>query len=746
MIKYLSFLLIFYFLLIQVNAFAKEANCNNIKNITMKLVRKGCLNTPKSINKYIKKLKTQKKKLKKNSNCDVELLISLIDKKIKTLIKEKVSSPKFIGDCSTCSSIDKCRVACNNWHTEFDRYKNRINEIQFFENLDCDSCLRHLTQKYKKKGTDKKNVILSIDDIWALYTISQDKQCFAKSQLLIQKIMLSNSNFSTLGDMLIDRIEQGKKQKETNLKENEKLMKFSSDFFSMIASKDDFLMWKHLYNSLKDKSSANRLLLVKLLPSFKQKKFNMLIDEIRDISKSKGIVQLHFIKSMTRPDVNDREFMKLIHRQFIELTQKTYGLSPVFKQGDSYLKEGFWEMSIGDKTSSQNRTIDDQNLKYKIYGKVNKDNRTYTVMVKYLSKNDVLIFEDTVKIGTKYSQEKVNKKLSNIFNNFHDFLSTINALPMNKSEIILRDTDFDELETLINKSLYEDQRLFDLTKNLDSIRGICISDNAFWKGEIGEKAFGNNMKELIYEELRNKYTFENIHALILDTPPDRNYLSVVGKCVENIKYTEEGPIQAKITISMIINDHKKEKIYSETDLYVPQAQFIENPESIKMILIKKISYAIANYLQLIPETQRQIFAESTINPITRYHYLNSFFIPGYYISKYEKPPKWLKKWSYWNYSNSFLLGISILSEAIYINSNYSEDKEVFYWSGVIGTGLFLANGALGIFSDSKYVKYEKKFYKRDTGLIDVHKKINRGLSVQFLPEKKASMILFSKQF
>jgi len=76
----------------------------------------------------------------------------------------------------------------------------------------------------------------------------------------------------------------------------------------------------------------------------------------------------------------------------------------------------------------------------------------------------------------------------------------------------------------------------------------------------------------------------------------------------------------------------------------------------------------------------------------KYKYLKSFLMPGYTTSYYQKEPSTLVK--AWNYSNIGLLGLAVVSEAAYINTDY--DNDALFHIGVTATVAFIVNGLLGV--------------------------------------------------
>jgi hypothetical protein len=79
-------------------------------------------------------------------------------------------------------------------------------------------------------------------------------------------------------------------------------------------------------------------------------------------------------------------------------------------------------------------------------------------------------------------------------------------------------------------------------------------------------------------------------------------------------------------------------------------------------------------------------------------YINSFFMPGYARSYHKTdPPAWVGAW---NYSNYMLLGLSLVSQMMFIQSDYEED--VFYQIGVAGMYLFAINGMAGVLDAKLY--------------------------------------------
>ena len=79
-------------------------------------------------------------------------------------------------------------------------------------------------------------------------------------------------------------------------------------------------------------------------------------------------------------------------------------------------------------------------------------------------------------------------------------------------------------------------------------------------------------------------------------------------------------------------------------------------------------------------------------PPLKYKYLTSFLMPGYVRSYHEQEPSGIVK--AWNYSNIGLLGLAVVFEAAYINTDY--DNDALFHTGVTATVAFVVNGLLGV--------------------------------------------------
>lgn len=83
----------------------------------------------------------------------------------------------------------------------------------------------------------------------------------------------------------------------------------------------------------------------------------------------------------------------------------------------------------------------------------------------------------------------------------------------------------------------------------------------------------------------------------------------------------------------------------------------------------------------------------------KYKYLTSFLMPGY-VRSYHEGEKTSGIVKAWNYSNIALLGLAVVSEAAYINTDY--DNDALFHIGVTATVAFIVNGVLGVWDAASY--------------------------------------------
>lgn len=106
------------------------------------------------------------------------------------------------------------------------------------------------------------------------------------------------------------------------------------------------------------------------------------------------------------------------------------------------------------------------------------------------------------------------------------------------------------------------------------------------------------------------------------------------------------------------------------------------------------------YRKIDPTMIEKIFdgADGEYPPL-KYKYLTSFLMPGY-VRSYHEEEKTSGIVKAWNYSNIALLGLAVVSEAAYINTDY--DNDALFHIGVTATVAFVVNGLLGVWDAALY--------------------------------------------
>lgn len=121
----------------------------------------------------------------------------------------------------------------------------------------------------------------------------------------------------------------------------------------------------------------------------------------------------------------------------------------------------------------------------------------------------------------------------------------------------------------------------------------------------------------------------------------------------------------------------------------------------RIIKNKNLKLQIKRFVQNIRDEYPDICDEK---PQLTAPYLKSFLMPGYPISYYGDDAGFGV--TAWNYSNFALLGASLASEFLFIDSDYETDA--YYQAGVVGTYLFALNGLIGVLHAHWYEPPRKK--------------------------------------
>jgi hypothetical protein len=121
----------------------------------------------------------------------------------------------------------------------------------------------------------------------------------------------------------------------------------------------------------------------------------------------------------------------------------------------------------------------------------------------------------------------------------------------------------------------------------------------------------------------------------------------------------------------------------------------------RIIKNKKLKIQIQRFVQNIRAEYPDMYDEK--RELTS-PYLKSFLMPGYPITYYDDDAGFGV--TAWNYSNFALLGASLASEFLFINSDYETDA--YYQAGVVGTYLFALNGLIGVLHAHWYEPPQKK--------------------------------------
>lgn len=140
----------------------------------------------------------------------------------------------------------------------------------------------------------------------------------------------------------------------------------------------------------------------------------------------------------------------------------------------------------------------------------------------------------------------------------------------------------------------------------------------------------------------------------------------------------------------LLSERFKELPTTEQDML-----FKRKKEDVRYIVKRFVDF----YRETDPRMLKEIFASADgKRPPLKYKYLTSFLMPGY-VRSYHEEQKTSSIVKAWNYSNIALLGLAVVSEATYINTDY--DNDALFHIGVTATVAFIVNGVLGVW-DADY--------------------------------------------
>ena len=644
-------------------------------------------------NKYLRTLRGQLGKLK---NCadsddlfdpDVYLQIRIMMHDIRTKINSLESGEKRPRDPASLL-----------------RYKERkriyLGKFDSFDSLKCDDCIKILKTYYSKlkarlkdhlrKGGRLYEIDYSADSITALwgllYRISRSQECTEKSREIIRNIMLPyGMPPELLIDAVVQRIMDHPREfirlldalKDFSDKEKALLLRLFTDVASN-SNSHNLYIWEKLIESInKIDSEQQRTIMFEMLPNMQ---WENLANLIRDVaSKESGtdiVICIENFLLTERPETPDRR-VEMINDTFREVFSERYKVTP-------------------KKTEDVLCTID---------GRLSMRETEYILTIRFLSRRNFVILTESVEIHrSPLNKTEIRHTFQEVLDKFENLIGAITQLPLSKSELIIKYTDFKRVEAFINEDVYEDSKVYELMDKtgLRDIAGVYISGDHFWEkeGERDKEAievFGGNFRELIVERINKAYIGRKQNAILLKEPPGEPCVIVRGQYNREVnKY----PLQNQSSISIFYDIGTKR--YSEYTIHFPE-KTARNKDSLIKMLAAKVGEHIANFFgfELIIEPPEED-GEGTPRLSDENEYVTSFFLPGQrrlrtYVIQDKKPPWHLKAW---NYSNIALLGLALGSEAAYISGDY--DNDTLFWTGVTATFTFIVNGVLGVVDAATY--------------------------------------------
>lgn len=499
---------------------------------------------------------------------------------------------------------------------------------------------------------------------------------------------------------------EAEKMPETSKSE---LLSFYTDLFSN-ADSGTIQQWQTLMASVSEiESEQQRKMIVEMIPDIKWDKIIDLLDEMETIETREGIIAIYnFMLTDVKP--GDRDNVRPMNQAFRTAAANKYKL-PVEERKRRVFDKNFYVLNVGEKFKKTDPDLKNKDVFLKITGNVNRTGDQYVVMVRFLSENNFVLFSENLGIPVSAPDENtLQMKFEAMIDRFETFRKTLGLA--SKKTSASKAADFEKIEAYISKGVYEDNRIYEQLdkKDLDRIPGVYIRGAEFWGDNVeADGIFGRDIKNLVTDRIHKWYFKKRPHTLLLERPVP-NCLIVKGGY-----QTDEASNYSRITVSYF-TDRTTDLPYSENTLYFPTVSRDETDKifAIKMRLVSMISKSLANYLDLIPETEKAVMAKASVTEariksedeipadkpkrIPELSNFRAFMMPGHLRTEYEKDPGTLVKM--WNWSNFTILGLSLASEFMFIHSEYED--EGYYWAGLAGIGLFCANGAMGVIDAHTY--------------------------------------------
>jgi hypothetical protein len=670
---------------------------------------------------------------------------------------ESEDEPVVYPKCEDVRSLSECKDTCKLWRGENNWCRSRYRKIhKVFEYLTCRESLEAISDIFQKPGKymDWDQGIegsedLTLADIFAgsIYKVfkSEKTECIRNAENLLGSLYIEPSKLvmlfaeiieknpkamewlralpderkkslfryfldilSQLPEESLPKIAEALRNSflyeskdwdrfvtqllQTEPKDRALLLNYFTDIAEQEEEPMNILFWQQVFKAFEGKSPTLLKSLVESTETRDWQDLKHLLSEVPSTDQQEGSVYIHYLVQIEHPESQDDSLNVLsMNKALLAAAQAVYGKNDIRKgidlQGDA-VRERLQVGSRWDHGLIADPKSREKPLYFRTVGSVHRENNRHSVHMAFISERDLCLYTETIVLDEDKNRNVYQEAFKNLFQRFNEYLGALKIVTLNRSDFIMKPADFDRIGTFIYKSLYQNSQFeFKDKSKFDQVKGVFLRIDHRSFEPIKQEDW-KNLGKMIRERVNRFYYGETVHTL---------WKSKTGPGVMDVHVRYKPYVPERKNFVKFNVQYRMGTTYSESNLYVHEKKMSnEEAEKVKEVITVIVSDTLADYLNLGPSSFKPKKPVPLVEPSNKY--LTSFLIPGYVRSYYEEEPSTLLKT--WNYSNITLLTLSILSEAIFILSDYESDA--FYHAGIIGVGLFAINGAWGVLDVSMY--------------------------------------------
>jgi hypothetical protein len=484
-------------------------------------------------------------------------------------------------------------------------------------------------------------------------------------------------------------------------------LRILSDFVEMTADKGDAqaTQLQRILSSLQNFDDNRLDLALSMLHKVPWMKIDRAFKGIVQVTTEKAaIVHVYDFLLIDKPTDRDMEIAKTINEAFDrEVPVAGYKLTNLRTRKPNPSPD-FLDKQINEKVQYPIRPEEaPKSFRPDIYlvGRIGRSmTGEYDLHIRFVSKQNVILFIDTIRVSPepKTCRDQLERKIRKLYEEFHLFIGMMSIIDEAESHVVIEYLKTDRPVAFINNAVAAHSQAYKIQgdKRWEKVDEIVIEPDFWGTDPAANKALGTGYREVIMQRLESLY-YTSYHALVRDRL--RNSDKNKDKMVIFGRYSEEVPsflnaTNDKLRKVTIVLKNKNEVEKLTTDLIFSEQLIDKHQETVKAIIVQFVCGAIATTLNFNPEPLPRV----TALPELKYKFLTSFFMPGYVRSYHEQEPSGIVK--AWNYTNIGLLGLAVVSEAAYINTDY--DNDALFHIGVTATVAFIVNGVLGVWDAASY--------------------------------------------